>query len=120
MANVALAVPYKTSGYGAAELKSVYQKYMSYGLLLGTLLISSAIGSYYLAEWLSEDDEPVQMVRILKYTDLGPPPSIQNNEVAPSVAAEGPAVKPSIGVPVPVPDAEVNPGVMEIVPEQAW
>jgi protein TonB len=49
------------------------------------------------------------MVRIMKYTDLGPPPSIQSNEVAPSVAAAGPAVKPSIGVPVPVPDAEVNP-----------
>jgi periplasmic protein TonB len=109
MANIALAVPYKTNGYGAAELKVAYQKYMSFGFLLATLLVSSAIGSYYLAEWLSEEDEPVQMVRIMKYTDLGPPPSIQSNEVAPSVAAAGPAVKPSIGVPVPVPDAEVNP-----------
>ena len=44
----------------------------------------------------------------LKYTDLGPPPSL-TNQAAPAVAVSGPAVRPSIGVPVPVPDAEVSP-----------
>jgi protein TonB len=94
--------------YGAAELKSVAQKYMMIGLIAGILICFSGVGTYYLAVWLNEDEEPVHMVRITKYTDLGPPPSL-TNQAAPAVAVSGPAVRPSIGVPVPVPDAEVSP-----------
>ena len=94
--------------YGAAELKKVAQKYMMLGLLAGILICFSGVGTYHLAVWLNEDEEPVHMVRIVKYTDLGPPPSL-TNQAAPAVAASGPAVRPSIGVPVPVPDAEVSP-----------
>jgi protein TonB len=94
--------------YGAIELKSVAQKYMIFGLLAGILICFSGVGTYHLAVWLNEDEEPVHMVRIVKYTDLGPPPSL-TNQAAPAVAASGPAVRPSIGVPVPVPDAEVSP-----------
>ena len=94
--------------YGAVELKSVAQKYMMLGLLAGILICFSGVGTYHLAVWLNEDEEPVHMVRVLKYTDLGPPPSL-TNQAAPAVTASGPAVRPSVGVPVPVPDAEVSP-----------
>jgi periplasmic protein TonB len=94
--------------YGASELKAVAQKYMMLGLLSGILVCFSGVGTYHLAVWLNEDEEPVHMVRIMKYTDLGPPPSL-TNATAPAVAVSGPAVRPSIGVPVPVPDAEVSP-----------
>jgi hypothetical protein len=94
--------------YGAAELKTVYQKYMSIGMLIGSLVCISGAGSYHLAVWLSEEDEPIHTVRILKYTDLGPPPSL-TNQAAPAVAAAALAARPSVGLPVPVPDAEVNP-----------
>ena len=100
-----LAVPVQ---YGAAELKTVAQKYMIMGLIAGILICFSGVGTYHLAVWLNEDEEPVHMVRILKYTDLGPPPSL-TNQAAPAVAVSGPAVRPSIGIPVPVPDAEVSP-----------
>ena len=102
----ALAVTIK---YGAAELKTVYQKYMTFGMIIGSSICFSAVGSYYLAEWLTEEEEPIHTVRILKYTDLGPPPSMQSSQAAPAVAVSGPAVRPSVGVPVPVPDAEVSP-----------
>lgn len=107
--SLASLVPYKSTGYGAVELKAVYQKYMMRGLLLSSLICGSLVGSYHLAVWLSEDEEPVRMVRVVKLTELGPPPSLQQQEVAPSVAVAGPAVRPSVGVPVPVPDAEVSP-----------
>jgi len=58
---------------------------------------------------LLEEEEPVRMVRLMKYTDLGPPPSIQNTQAAPAVQVATAAVRPSIGIPVPVPDAEVSP-----------
>ena len=77
-----------TALYGAVELKSVAQKYMILGLVSGILICFSGIGTYD--------------------TDLGPPPSM-TNQTAAAVAASGPAVRPSVGVPVPVPDAEVSP-----------
>jgi protein TonB len=97
-----------TQKYGAAELKAVARKYMIYGLAVGSIICSSAVGTYHLANWLGEEEEPVHMVRILKYTDLGPPPSL-NNASAPAVAVSSNVVRPSVGVPVPVPDAEVSP-----------
>jgi periplasmic protein TonB len=101
----AIAVSQK---YGAIELKAVAQKYMMIGVIAATILSFSFIGSYYLIGWLTEEEEPVHMVRIMKYSDLGPPPSL-SNQAAPAVAVAGAAVKPSVGVPVPVPDAEVSP-----------
>ena len=97
-----------TQKYGAIELKAVAQKYMMIGVVGATILSFSFIGSYYLVAWLTEEAEPVHTVRIIKYSDLGPPPSLTNQEAS-AVAATGAAVKPSVGVPVPVPDAEVNP-----------
>jgi periplasmic protein TonB len=40
---------------------------------------------------------------------MGPPPSIQNTDAAPQVAVSVPVARPTVGVPVPVPDAEVSP-----------
>ena len=98
-----------TVQYGMRELRTLYQKYSTFGLLAAMALHLSAIGSYYLAGYLSEEDEPIGMVRIVKYSELGPPPSITNTETVPQVAVEVPVAKPTIGVPVPVPDAEVSP-----------
>jgi protein TonB len=106
MANI---VPYVTRGYGAVELKEVYQKNMFRGLLIGIAVVAAVVGTYYIPQLLADDEEPVHTIRILKYTDLGPPPSITQTAAAPSVAVASTAVKPSIGIPVPVPDAEVNP-----------
>ena len=95
--------------YGMREFRTFYQKYATWGLTLAVLLHVTAIGVYYLAGYLAEEEEPMMSVRILKYSELGPPPSITNNEAAPQVAVSVPVAKPTIGVPVPVPDAEVNP-----------
>ncbi len=97
-----------TQKYGAVELKAVAQKYMMIGIAVASILSFSFIGSYYLIGWLTEEEEPVHMVRIMKYSDLGPPPSLTNQTVA-AVAVGGAAVRPSVGIPVPVPDAEVSP-----------
>jgi periplasmic protein TonB len=97
-----------TQKYGAIELKAVAQKYMMIGMVVSSILIFSFIGSYHLIEWLTEEEEPIRTVRIMKYSDLGPPPSLTNQTVA-AVAVGGAAVRPSVGIPVPVPDAEVSP-----------
>ena len=45
----------------------------------------------------------------MKYSDLGPPPSITSANTPPPIAVSAPAAKPTVGAPVPVPDAEVSP-----------
>jgi protein TonB len=67
------------------------------------------IGGYYLVELLSQEEPPTRMVHVLKYSDLGPPPSIQSMNTPPPVAVSAPVAKPTVGAPVPVPDAEVSP-----------
>ncbi len=95
--------------YGMRELRGLYQKYASIALVIAIFLHALVIGGYYLSQVLSAEDEPVMTVRIMKYTDLGPPPSITNNEAAPQVQVSVPVAKPTVGIPVPVPDAEVSP-----------
>jgi len=109
MASRSDAATYWGAQYGAVELKKVYQKYwmIAFGIAVGIHFI--IIGSYYLGQLLSHEEPPVAMVRILKYSDLGPPPSITSANMPPPIAVTAPAAKPTIGAPVPVPDAEVSP-----------
>lgn len=97
------------SHYGMRELRAMYQKYAGWAFVGALLVHGTGIGGYYLAQVLGEEEEPVFNVRMMKYTDLGPPPSITNTEAAPQVAVTVPVAKPTVGVPVPVPDAEVSP-----------
>lgn len=95
--------------YGMRELRLLYKKYASIGLTIAVSLHLLAIGLYYFVGYLQEEDDPVVMVRIMKYSELGPPPSLTNAEAAPQVAVSVPVARPTVGVPVPVPDAEVSP-----------
>ena len=67
-----------TQKYGAIELKAVAQKYMMIGIVAASIMSFAFIGSYYLIGWLTEEEEPVRMVRLMKYSDLGPPPSLSS------------------------------------------
>ena len=107
--DMSMLVPYKTHGYGAIEVKAIAHKAMMIAITLSGTMAFATIGSYHGIGYLLEDEEPVRMVRLMKYTDLGPPPSIQNTQAAPAVQVATAAVRPSIGIPVPVPDAEVSP-----------
>ncbi|MBI3578211.1 MAG: energy transducer TonB [Ignavibacteriales bacterium] len=99
----------RTVDYGSTELKKVYQKYVWRALAIAGFLHIGGMLGYIGAGKLMEEDEPTVSVRILKYSELGPPPSITNANAAPAIAISQAAVKPSIGIPVPVPDAEVSP-----------
>ncbi len=101
--------------YGAPELQQFYQRFMTKGLVIAAILHLVGIGSYHAPDWLrklgiiGEEPPPMRTVRIMKYSELGPPPSITNTSAAPAISVAAPTVKPSIGIPVPVPDAEINP-----------
>ena len=110
MAEMSLAVGYQQrERYGAIELKQVYQRYFSIALGLAVGIHAVIIGGYYLIEVLNQEEPPTRMVHVMKYSDLGPPPSIQSTNMPPPVAVSAPVSKPTVGAPVPVPDAEVSP-----------
>jgi protein TonB len=108
MAAVAATTGYKGAQYGAVELKKVYQKYWMMGFAIAVGMHLILVGSYYLVGLLSEEEPPMITVRIMKYSDLGPPPSITSANTPPPMAVSAPAAKPTVGAPVPVPDAEVS------------
>lgn len=95
--------------YGAIELKEVQQKYLTRALIIAAVCHLLLVGLYWGSTILGKEEPPTTIVKIVKYSDLGPPPSIASSEVAPAVSMAGPTAKPSIGIPVPVPDAEVSP-----------
>jgi protein TonB len=94
--------------YGAVELKAVYQKYRMWGLGIAVAIHALIIGSYYIVGLLQSEEPPMVTVRLMKYSDLGPPPSIAAANTPPPISAAAPTAKPSVGAPVPVPDAEVS------------
>jgi len=110
MAEMSLAMGYlQREKYGAIELKQAYQRYFSIALGIAVFIHALIIGGYYLVEILNQEEPPTRMVHIMKYTDLGPPPSIQSANIPPPVSVTAPVAKPTVGAPVPVPDAEVSP-----------
>jgi protein TonB len=105
-------VPVLASGgvsYGRDELRAVLHRNYFLGLAISVALHLSILGSYYLAKVLTEEEEiPTVKVRIMKYSDLGPPPSLTTAPLPPAIGVAAIA-RPTVGVPVPVPDAEVSP-----------
>ncbi len=108
MPAVAAAATYKGAQYGAVELKNVYQKYWMIGFGIAVAIHFLIVGSYYLVGLLSEEEPPTMTVRIMKYSELGPPPSITSVNTPPPMTVSAPTAKPTVGAPVPVPDAEVS------------
>jgi TonB family protein len=107
MATAATAATHGTK-YGAVELKAVYFKYRWWGLAIAVAIHGAIIGSYYAAGMLQSEEPPMVQVRLLKYSDLGPPPSLTSANTPPPISVSAPTAKPSVGAPVPVPDAEVS------------
>jgi len=96
--------------YGVLELRKLYPKNVVRALIIATLVHLAAVSSYYVIQWLKSEEEPIYSARVvLKYSDLGPPPSLSSSAAAPSVSVAGPSAKPTVGTPVPVPDAEISP-----------
>lgn len=63
-------------GYGAIELKRVSRKYMIWGLAVAAAFEFFVLGVYWLIASRSPDDDRQRAVRITKYIELEPPPSI--------------------------------------------
>lgn len=98
------------NAYGAAELKRGAQRYMTWAVGLASLVHLVLLGTWWILSQRT-GAPPSHTVRIMKYSELGPPPSISTTSAPPAVAVNLPKalVKPKIAVPVPVPDDQADP-----------
>jgi protein TonB len=95
--------------YGAGELKAVYRRYLGTGLGAAVAIHLACIGCYYGVELFSADEGPAVHVRLVRYSELGPPPSIAGENLPPPLSVSPPKARQNAGVPVPVPDVEISP-----------
>jgi len=100
----------KNGLYGVFELKKLYPRNYSIGVAVAIFIHLLLVGSYYFVQAINKEDDldSAPTVRIMKYSDLGPPPSI-TEDLAPQIAVAAQAAAPTVGVPVPVPDEEAPP-----------
>lgn len=94
--------------YGAVELKRLYQQHVKRAFSYSVVGHVVVLGLYLGIVWYATKDEKVVGVRIIRYQDLGPPPSLTNQAAAPQIQVTQAAARPTIGIPEPVPDAEVS------------
>ncbi|MFA4936906.1 MAG: energy transducer TonB [Patescibacteria group bacterium] len=85
----------------------LYRRYLSIALTIAIFVHLAVIAVYYIVSSFTVE-ESIVMVRLTKYIDLPPPPSIDQANNPPIVNFN---IQATIGkgIPVPVLDAEVNP-----------
>jgi TonB family protein len=92
--------------YGAPELRRLAHRYTGAGLSIALIFHFAGIGAFWLSLMMGNDEKVPP--REMSITTLGPPPTIRAEQL-PQVAVATETVRPSVGIPVPVPDAQVSP-----------
>jgi periplasmic protein TonB len=95
--------------YGAALLRSLYQRHLKEGFLFSAALHVGLALLLLAALRLAERPPGQRTTRMVRYADLGPPPSLTEKVAAPQIQVTAAPPVLSIGIPEPVPDAEVSP-----------
>jgi len=89
------------------EFVKTYKKRLTIALIIAVAFHIALIGIYYTAHAVV-NEEPLVIVRLIKYTDLPAPPRIAPSEATNIASTIANIVKPNVGIPVPIPDAEAN------------
>ena len=88
-------------------LRQEATRWLTWGNALSLAVGIAIFGTWYFWSHARHEEEVPRGVQIVKYADLGVPPSIQKTS-APQVNVAEAVAPPSIGVPEPVPDAEAT------------
>ncbi len=100
---------YRFMPYGAPELKEVARKYMVRAVIIGSAAwIAIFLLSFGTSALLSHRTKETSVI-VVPYRELAAPPPLTQNEPPPQVAVTQPVAPPTVGVAVPVPDAEAPP-----------
>ncbi len=94
--------------YGAYFLRRSYSKHVVLGAIITVLTLGALFAAPYVVEWIKGQREVTkEPVRTVKYTDLQPPPPIQNTPPPPQLAIPPPVKTIIKFLPPKVTDKEV-------------
>lgn len=100
---------YQFMPYGAPELKEVARKYMVRSIMVAAavwiVVFLLSLGTSRLLAMRSHNERVV----VVPYRELAAPPPLTQNAPPPQVQVAQPVAPPTVGVAVPVPDAEAPP-----------
>lgn len=91
---------------GATDLKINAQRLMRRALIISYVLHLGAIGLYMASTMWKPADEAAYTGRVIRMTTLPPPPPLSGAPPPPNITIPTEIAKPTIGTPVPVPDAQ--------------
>ncbi len=91
---------------GAADLKARSQQIFKKAMIISIAAHLALIGFYLASKLYSPKDEAAYTGRVIRMETLPPPPPLTDAPPPPVVPLDQAIVKPTIGVPVPVPDAQ--------------
>ena len=90
---------------GAADLKANSQRMLRKALIVSAGIHLGLIGLYMASQLYHPPDEAAYTGRVIKMQTLPPPPPLTDAPPPPVIPVNTEIVKPTIGTPVPVPDA---------------
>ena len=100
---------YEFMPYGAPELKEVARRYLVRATVVGSAAwIVVFLLSFGGLQILKHRPKETSVI-VVPYRELAAPPPLTQNEPPPQVAIAQPVAPPTVGVAVPVPDAEAPP-----------
>lgn len=91
---------------GAQDLKANAQRIMRKALIISAAIHLGLIGLYLASQLYHPPDEVAYTGRVIRMSTLPPPPPLSGTPPPPNVAIPQDIAKPTIGTPVPVPDAQ--------------
>jgi protein TonB len=90
---------------GAADLKANAQRLLRKALIISASIHLGLVGIYVASQLYHPKDEVEYTGRVIRMQTMPPPPPL-SDAPPPPVIPNQPIVKPTIGTPVPVPDAQ--------------
>jgi len=94
--------------YGAPDLKKRYRTFFVRGLGISITLHFFIVAVYWMPQYLMTAQKEFHGSLIVRYADLGPPPSLQHDLVHGMPSAKFAFKDFNFGIPVPVPDLQVQ------------
>ena len=91
--------------YGAPELKRLFPVYLRRSILLSSAIALLVVGLVALTVWIMAHRKNNQNVVVVPYREMQAPPPL-SQQPQPQVAIAQPTAPPTVGAPIPVPEAE--------------
>jgi len=91
---------------GAADLKANARRMFRRALIISASIHLALVGFYLLSTVWKPKDDVAYTGRVIRMTTLPPPPSLSGAPPPPAIPIQQEIARPTIGIPVPVPDAQ--------------